>query len=362
MTDLKKLLIPGILLLAFALRFYGVNWDQNQHLHPDERFLTMVTETIDWPADIPEYFDTAISPLNPHNRGFGFFVYGTFPVFFTKWVAETLGKGDYGNLTQVGRQLSAIFDLGTVVLVFLISNSIISSFKKKSSLFHKKSLVLAPYLSMFLYASSVLPIQLSHFYAVDTFLSFFLTLSFYFLCLFITKKKFCPLITLLLGISFGLAGASKITAVIFLPIIICNYIYHLWYVKSVGTSLLCVIIFLFSSFITIRLTQPYLFSEATFFSINLNQKIIANWTELKNLSNPQAWFPPGVQCMHTKAYFYPLKHTMFYGFGIFHSIFISFGIIYLFLYMYFAIKKEGVINSLTSPFFLLLLTILFPIF
>ena len=75
MTDVKKLLLSAILLLAFALRFYGVNWDQNQHLHPDERFLTMVTEAIDWPANIPEYFDTAHSPLNPHNRGFGFFVY-----------------------------------------------------------------------------------------------------------------------------------------------------------------------------------------------------------------------------------------------------------------------------------------------
>src|SRR3989344_2923081 len=125
MTDLKKLLIPAILLLAFALRFYGVNWDQNQHLHPDERFLTMVTEAIDWPANIPEYFDTAHSPLNPHNRGFGFFVYGTFPMFFTKMIADSLRRANYQDITLIGRQLSALFDLGTVFLVLAIGKELV---------------------------------------------------------------------------------------------------------------------------------------------------------------------------------------------------------------------------------------------
>src|SRR3990167_2427606 len=115
-----KLLLIGILLLSAFFRLYGFNWDQNQHLHPDERFLTMVSTAISWPRNLNEYLDTAISPLNPHNRNFSFFVYGTFPIFFTKWVAESLGKGDYTNLTLVGRQLSALFDIGTVILVFLI--------------------------------------------------------------------------------------------------------------------------------------------------------------------------------------------------------------------------------------------------
>src|SRR3989344_743387 len=120
----KKMLFAAIFLLAFAFRFYGVNWDQNQHLHPDERFLTMVPEAIDWPKSIPEYFDTAHSPLNPHNRGFGFFVYGTFPIFFTKWIAESVNQADYSNLTLVGRQISALFDLGTAIMVFFLNQKI----------------------------------------------------------------------------------------------------------------------------------------------------------------------------------------------------------------------------------------------
>ena len=47
------------------------------HMHPDERFLTMVGTAIDWPASLSEYFDTASSPLSPANRGHEFFVYGT---------------------------------------------------------------------------------------------------------------------------------------------------------------------------------------------------------------------------------------------------------------------------------------------
>jgi len=37
------ILILAILFLFLGLRIYGLNWDSFQHLHPDERMLTMVT-------------------------------------------------------------------------------------------------------------------------------------------------------------------------------------------------------------------------------------------------------------------------------------------------------------------------------
>src|SRR3990172_6102159 len=121
------LTLAAILVFAAFFRFTGLNFDQNQHLHPDERFLTMVATTIRWPQSVAEYFDTARSPLNPHNNGFGFFVYGTFPLFLTKLVAEILGKGDYVNLTLVGRFLSALIDIATVAVVFLAAKRISKS-------------------------------------------------------------------------------------------------------------------------------------------------------------------------------------------------------------------------------------------
>jgi hypothetical protein len=43
----------GLILLGGALlRFQGINWDSGQHLHPDERFLTMVETAIQWPTSI----------------------------------------------------------------------------------------------------------------------------------------------------------------------------------------------------------------------------------------------------------------------------------------------------------------------
>ena len=78
--------LAAILLLAGVLRFTGLNWDEHQHLHPDERFLTMVENSLTWPQSLGEYFDTARNPLNPYNHSFGTFVYGLAPVVLVKFV------------------------------------------------------------------------------------------------------------------------------------------------------------------------------------------------------------------------------------------------------------------------------------
>ena len=47
MKNRKNLLILiFIIVIGFLLRLIGLNWDQGQHLHPDERFLTMVSSAI----------------------------------------------------------------------------------------------------------------------------------------------------------------------------------------------------------------------------------------------------------------------------------------------------------------------------
>ena len=67
--------IAVILLCAAAFRLYGVNWDQHQHLHPDERFLTMVASAAKVPSSFSDYLDPKTSTLNPYNLGHGFYVY-----------------------------------------------------------------------------------------------------------------------------------------------------------------------------------------------------------------------------------------------------------------------------------------------
>src|SRR5205085_10379195 len=111
-----------VLLAGGWLRLSGVNWDQSTHLHPDERYIASLANGLRFPASPLTYFDVERSPLSPYNGvGDHSYSYGTLPLFGTKAVADVLGQGDYDHLTIVGRRLSALFDCGTTLLVFLIA-------------------------------------------------------------------------------------------------------------------------------------------------------------------------------------------------------------------------------------------------
>jgi len=181
------LILAAILAAGAYLRLSHKNWDEGTHIHPDERFLTMVTSALQLPENPRQFFDSTTSPMNPYNKDFGFFVYGTLPIFIVRVGAHlaneynleakrwTLPPGNpdnpinmvgYDGVHLVGRALSGAFDLGCVLLVFIIG----------ARLYGKKVGLLAAAL----YAFAVLPLQQSHFYTVDTFGTFFALLTFYF--------------------------------------------------------------------------------------------------------------------------------------------------------------------------------------
>ena len=91
------LILLGIMLVAGWLRFTGIEWGKNLYLHPDERFQTMVVVATHWPKSIGAYFDSAQSPLNPYNNGFGSYIYGTFPLFAAKLIGTITGNQVYGD-------------------------------------------------------------------------------------------------------------------------------------------------------------------------------------------------------------------------------------------------------------------------
>ena len=173
-----------ILLVAAYLRLSHLNWDDGTHIHPDERFLTMVSSALQLPSGPGEFFDSTRSPMSPYNKDYGFFVYGTLPLFIVRVVAEfaqkfnegaklwTASPGNpltmtgYDGIYLVGRALSGLFDLACVLLTFVIGRRLYS--------------VKVGLLGAALYAFAVLPLQQSHFYTVDTFGTFFALLTFYF--------------------------------------------------------------------------------------------------------------------------------------------------------------------------------------
>jgi YYY domain-containing protein len=173
-----------ILVVGAYLRWSHLDWDQGTHIHPDERFLTMVESALELPKSLGEFFNSQTSPMSPYNKGYGFFVYGTLPIFIVRVVAQFADKFNqvarlwtvapdvprglvgYDGVHLVGRALSGLFDLGCVLLIYVVGRR----------LYGRRVGLLAAALLAF----AVLPLQQSHFFTVDTFGTFFALLTFYF--------------------------------------------------------------------------------------------------------------------------------------------------------------------------------------
>src|SRR3989338_6437713 len=205
----SAIILSAIVILGFLLRTLNINWDQSFHLHPDERFLTMVGNALSLPQSFSEYINPQQSPFNPINKGFPFFVYGVFPVILNKIIALLLGNDTYNTFTIQGRIVSAVFDSLIILFIYKTSKSLESYYKISPA---------TKYLASFLYAIAVLPIQLSHFFAVDTFLNFFMFASFYFTLMFYAKGRIRDVV--FSGLFFVLAIGNKISAIFISPLII----------------------------------------------------------------------------------------------------------------------------------------------
>ncbi len=226
---LVYVLLALVMAVGAWLRFDAQNWDDYTHLHPDERFMTQVVESLngtlkftDARADNQDgtpgpgrllcqkrypntsrsdgiteagrggYFDADCSPLNPHNVGYGMYVYGEFPLFTTYLAADgrTQFSQDYHAFLEafdpgkakdhkittywrtytgaqlIGRSVAATADLLTILVLFLLGRRLYGRW--------------TGLLAAFLYAVAAFPIQQSHFWTVDAFTTFWVTLSLYF--------------------------------------------------------------------------------------------------------------------------------------------------------------------------------------
>lgn len=281
------IVVAMLTFFAFLVRLYGLNWDQSQHLHPDERFLTMVLNDIKLPNSLRQYLSTSESPLNPYNYPqFQFFVYGTFPIFFVKFISAIFHQDTYSHVFLWGRGFSAVFDSLIVSLLFLIANK---TFKKRGLLL---------FLPSVLYTFCVLPIQLSHFYAVDTFLNFFLVATFTALV-----YDLFPVA----AIFFGLALSSKVTALYFVPVILIFLIRKRRPVQILKSGLWFII-----SVVIFRFFQPYAFTGL----YQLNQQFVGSLKSLNTYNNRDTWYPPGVQWLSKTPLLFSLKNLLFWGCGL----------------------------------------------
>ena len=199
-----------IVVLALALRLYGINWDQDRLFHPDELAILYRVNDLSWPSlsNLGVLLDAEESPLNPR-----WFNYGSLPLYAGKAVEAALSPFtdlSFSEIRFVGRGLSAVADVGTVLVIFLLG----------TRLYSRRVGILASLLA----ALAVLHIQLSHFYAVDTYLTFFIVASVYFMARLMQESRLRD--SLLAGAFIGLALASKISvAPLFLAFVAAHAIY-----------------------------------------------------------------------------------------------------------------------------------------
>ncbi|NOY97828.1 MAG: hypothetical protein GXP40_01315 [Chloroflexi bacterium] len=379
---LYDLLLIVVLLTGLYLRTVGLNWDQNQHLHPDERFLTMV-ETALQPIDSPKellgsppenctewggYFDTACSPLNPHNRGHGFFVYGTLPIFTVRYVAEAMTSvsqwagqmlanvgpdtfvggllaqiaktpnwAGYDQVNLVGRQLSALADLLTIVVLYFIAARLYG---------RKVGLLAAAFSSL-----AVLQIQQSHFFTVDTFANFFMYLAIYFAVVIAVGgqslvesresetagEKFLRFVndplfwrSVGFGLSLGMAVASKLNAAPLAILLPGAFALRLSVNndrpsptaddRSPNTDYwtrvtVFIIVGALASLLAFRIFQPYTFSGPGFFGLKPNQAWINNIIEQRAQAGGDVDVPFALQWAR-RSHLYSFENLTTWGLGL----------------------------------------------
>lgn len=345
-----------VLLLGAVCRFTGVNWDDNHHLHPDERFLTDVATRLATTSDPLLYLRTSESPLNPYNHGFPTFVYGNFPMTVTRyaagWATDVCGLSGSGELCPytftayngvhlVGRVLSGLMDLISILFIFLIGRRLYSW--------------QAGLLGALLMALAVMPIQQSHFFTMDNWAAGLSTVAVYMAVRASEdgeKKRWWALF----GLFLGLAVASRINvaplaAMVGVAAVVClarrgqeGGAGSTWrYLRTAQGSvdaqriMLGVMVAALVSLATFRLAQPYAFADRTIAReamlaetgqepsnlrlalesvVGFNPQWLANMGEIQGLQSPEATFPPALQWTNRAPLLFPLTNMVLYGMGL----------------------------------------------
>jgi hypothetical protein len=356
-------LIPLILILLLGayFRFTGLNWDNNHHLHPDERFLTIVATQLEPVSNPLDYLRTSQSTLNPYNVGQGFYVYGNFPMTVTRYAAEwasavcnalTAADGTqpifcaytftaYDGIHLLGRFLSGLVDLVSVLFIFLIGRRLYD-WRVGS-------------LAALLLAAAVMPIQQSHFFTMDTWAAALTTMTLYMAVraagLGDENPRWYTRWWVLFGLGLGLAVASRINiAPLAAMAAVAAVIWlvqrgHDWRAVTKTTrgsidlqrAIIGVLLAAIVSIAAFRLAQPYAFADTQIARqeviaqtgqepgpisvalraiVGFNPQWQSNMSEIQQQQTPEASFPPALQWTDRTPILFPLTNMVLYGMGL----------------------------------------------
>lgn len=278
------LAIFSIFLLGTILRFYNLNWDLGQYLHPDER-LYINAANLAIPHSLQELLSPS-SPLNPH-----MFYYGSFPLYLYKIIASIFLK--FLDLLIVSRMISAFFSSLTIILIFLAAKQL---FSEKTAL-----------IAAFIFALTPGSIQYAHFNTTESLLIFLLTALLYLSSKFYKEKKIHY--SIYLGSLAGLAYATKIVGLTFGIFPLLVYILLFFEQKKERVNIvLSFLVFSLSAVLVGVLMAPYQLIDWTNFAKEQSYMQAVTYGKFK---------PPFVIIYEgTKPYLYPLLRVLPFTFGL----------------------------------------------
>jgi hypothetical protein len=304
----------------------------------DERFLSLVSNRLDWPDGIGGYW-AARSPLNPITTRRPTPTAYHVPALPGKAVSTIAGddpagiEDSYDTTIEWGRRLAAGVDTVTILVVFLIGSTL---FGKRTGL-----------AGAGLYALAVLPTQLAHFWTVDPFLTFFGALALLQGVALARERSTARsgLLYATLGVTLGLAVACKINGAFFfvVPVGVTALRWGLRDDRRMGfrwrgeiegqllpdgsikrpeapaMSWMNDVSFLFMAaalaLITFRIAQPYAFTGPHFWEMGINQQWLDDIRRELDFQQGKADYPPFVQWAGRTPFLWPLRNMVLWGMG-----------------------------------------------
>ena len=316
-------LLAAIVVVALALRLHGLNWDDGYGFHPDERDIYMRADCMyalltDAPhastcgylneqpnaapglSGLRYLFDAERSPLNPHWFPLGSIL--IYALVFLRSVVELFTDVGGFDMRYAGRTLSALADVGTVLMVFVLGRHIYG---------RNVGLLAAALTSL-----AVIHIQHSHFYRPETFTVLLTLASIWATLRMVEKRRLRD--SMLLGVIVGLALAPKVNVLPILAPLALGYGYRildeaegLWdeitpamVGKIAGHAAIGGMVALGVFFVT----TPYAFIDLEAFVSDVSLQT--------RMAREAGFFPFTVQYVDTPAFLYQIRQTAVWGLGV----------------------------------------------
>lgn len=341
-AGLIDLLLILIILLGVSFRFVDLHWDDGALLHPDEYGFTNTLTRLSMPRSLSDYFNTRISPLSPYNKydeggekisdgPDNRMRWGQLPITLIRLTTEVFGTTGYSEARLTGRVLSALADVGTLILLAATA----------WLLFRDRRVAL---LATAFSSLAVMQIQQSHFATSDNFATFFVSLTVFAGAKIAVTNCLEREVSVqgsyritdagwrwfsLFGVFLGMATACKINMVVVATVIFpaaflsvaelklasrADFWRVFW--KTFGLCCLAAGCML----IAFRVFQPTSFRAATgdthFFTFALNKDWVDSMAVSAIESSGVGGGPPSEQWAHRLPIVFPLVNMIGYGMGI----------------------------------------------